>query len=175
VIDARKAADLVAGILRARFVLRGARLGRRVYVEGRLRVVADGDLALGDRCCCFAGMLTSELICHPGASLVFGAGCGINYGVSIEARQSIRIGDRCKIGTMVRIADAFRGEVAPVVIGDDVWIAHGAIVEPGVTIGRGSVVSAGSVVTTSIPPDSLAIGNPARAVRLEVLARTAAR
>jgi acetyltransferase-like isoleucine patch superfamily enzyme len=55
----------------------------------------------------------------------------------------------------------------PVVIGDDVWIAHAAIVEPGVRIGRGSVISAGSVVMEDVPDFSLAVGNPAHSVPLE--------
>jgi maltose O-acetyltransferase len=173
--SALRAADLVAGILRARVVLRRANLGRRVYVGGRMTIVADGDVAIDDGVCLFGGMIPSELICHPGASLSIGAGCEFNYGVSIEARRSIRIGARCKVGSMVRIADAFRSDTAPVVLGDDVWLAHGVVVEPGVTIGRGSVVSAGSVVTTSIPPGSLAVGNPARPVRLDVLGGGATR
>jgi maltose O-acetyltransferase len=69
-------------------------------------------------------------------------------------------------GSMVRIRDAGEGGVAAVLIGDDVWLAHGAIVEPGVTIGAGSVVSAGSVVRSDVPPRSLAVGNPAVCVPL---------
>ncbi|MFL5456614.1 MAG: DapH/DapD/GlmU-related protein, partial [Myxococcales bacterium] len=46
-------------------------------------------------------------------------------------------------------------------IADDVWIGHGAIVCPGVSIGRGSVVGAGSVVRVDVPASSLAVGNPA--------------
>jgi acetyltransferase-like isoleucine patch superfamily enzyme len=86
--------------------------------------------------------------------------------VSVEASRSVRIGERCMFGSMVRIRDAGENGAAPVVIGADVWLAHGAIVEPGVTIGEGSVVSAGSVVHGDVPPYSLAIGNPAVSVRL---------
>jgi maltose O-acetyltransferase len=53
----------------------------------------------------------------------------------------------------------------PVTIGDNVWIAGGAIVCPGVTIGANSTIGAGSVVTRDIPPNVLAAGNPCRAVR----------
>lgn len=170
-MDARVAADLGAGILRGRIVLRRARLGWRVYVGGRMKVVAAGEITIGDLACFFGGMIASELICHAGARLFIGSHAELNYGVSIEARDSIRIGDRCKIGSLVRIADASQGQAGPVVIGNDVWLAHGAIIEPGVTIGDGSVVSAGSVVTTSIPPGSLAVGNPARPVRLDVMGK----
>lgn len=53
----------------------------------------------------------------------------------------------------------------PVTIGDNVWIAASALVLPGVTIGEGSVIGAGSVVTRDVPPYSLAVGNPCRVIR----------
>jgi acetyltransferase-like isoleucine patch superfamily enzyme len=52
----------------------------------------------------------------------------------------------------------------PVVIEDDVWIGLNAVVLQGVTLGRGSIVGAGAVVTKSIPPWSIAVGVPARVV-----------
>ena len=57
--------------------------------------------------------------------------------------------------------DEENGRIAPVTIADDVCVGHGAIVCPGVAIGRGSVVGAGSVVRSDVPPRSLAMGNPA--------------
>lgn len=53
----------------------------------------------------------------------------------------------------------------PVTIGDNVWICAGALILPGVTIGEGSVIGAGSVVTRSVPPRCLAAGNPCRVIR----------
>ena len=53
----------------------------------------------------------------------------------------------------------------PVKIEDGVWIGGGAIILPGVTIGRNSVIGAGSVVTRSIPADCVAVGNPCRVIR----------
>jgi acetyltransferase-like isoleucine patch superfamily enzyme len=53
----------------------------------------------------------------------------------------------------------------PIVIGRNVWIATGAIVIGGVTIGENSVVAAGSVVTKDVPPNTLIGGNPARLIR----------
>lgn len=55
--------------------------------------------------------------------------------------------------------------IAPVTIGDDVWLGQGVCVLPGVTIGAGSIVGANAVVATDIPPASIAAGVPARVVR----------
>ncbi|WP_319586143.1 DapH/DapD/GlmU-related protein [uncultured Desulfobulbus sp.] len=55
--------------------------------------------------------------------------------------------------------------VKPVTIEDDVWIGERVIILPGVTIGQGSVIGAGAVVAKSIPPYSVAVGNPARVVK----------
>ena len=55
--------------------------------------------------------------------------------------------------------------IAPVTIGDDVWIGAGSIILPGVTIGSGSTIGAGSVVTHDIPPNVLAYGVPCKIVK----------
>jgi maltose O-acetyltransferase len=159
-------ADLAAGAARGRVLFRRAHRDGRVYVGAGVTLDLRGEVALGRDVFLFGGMIPTEIVCHPGASLSIGAGTELNYGVSIEAHQRIRIGARCKIGSMVRIADvnacARHDGALPVTIGDDVWIAHGAVIEPGAVIGDGSVVSAGSVVASAIPPQTLAVGNPAR-------------
>ena len=53
---------------------------------------------------------------------------------------------------------------APVIIGDFCWIGSNVVIMKGVTIGDGSVIAANSVVTSNIPPHSLASGNPAQVV-----------
>ena len=54
---------------------------------------------------------------------------------------------------------------APIHLGDRAWVAARAIVLPGITIGDGAVVGAGSVVTRDVPAGATAAGNPARIVR----------
>lgn len=58
-----------------------------------------------------------------------------------------------------------REYAAPITIGDNCWIAGGVTVCGGVTIGEGCVIGAGALVTRDIPPNTLAYGNPCRAVR----------
>ena len=53
----------------------------------------------------------------------------------------------------------------PITIEDNVWLGGGVIVCPGVTIGRNTVIGAGSVVTKDVPPNVVAVGNPARVIR----------
>jgi maltose O-acetyltransferase len=159
------------GALRAAVLLRKCRRGARVYAQGRVRVVAEGSIVLGGRVQLFGGKLPTELIAGPGAELVVGEGTMFNHSVSLEARRSIRIGRRCRFGAMVCVRDFNDFTIEPVAIGDDVWLAHGVIVEPGVHIGEGAVVSAGSVVTSDVPPRTLAAGNPASHFPLECNAR----
>jgi len=115
----------------------------------------------------------------PGAVVKIGANSRI-YGSCIHAFSSIEIGRNCLIAANCQIIDAdghelsfpdvdnrlhTRDEGRPIVIEDSVWLATGTIVLPGVRIGRGSVIGAGSVVTRDIPPMVLAAGNPAKIIR----------
>ena len=156
------------GALRAAVLLRKCRCGARVNAQGFVRVVAEGSIVLGDRVQLFGGKIPTELIAGPGAELVVGENTMFNYSVSLEAQRSIRIGRRCRFGAMVCIRDFNDFGIDAVVVGDDVWLAHGVIVEPGVHIGDGAVVSAGSVVIDDVPPRTLAAGNPAIHVPLEL-------
>jgi acetyltransferase-like isoleucine patch superfamily enzyme len=109
----------------------------------------------------------------------------INWGCRFLDNSTITIGDRVMISTGVTFSTSehpmhwteryirddkgdpigARCMSAPIVIEDDVWIGAGCIILPGVTIGMGSVVGAGSVVTRDIAPHSVAYGTPARVMR----------
>jgi maltose O-acetyltransferase len=90
----------------------------------------------------------------------------------LDARYSIQIGDDVAISPEVAILTAkhlpgdpgFPVVGAPVVIEDHVWIAMRAIVMPGVRIGRGAVVAAGSVVTKDVEPLAIVAGAPAKKI-----------
>jgi maltose O-acetyltransferase len=159
--------DRALGIARAKVVLFGCEVGRRVCVQGPVRVHNQGRIVIGDRAFFLHGMIPTEITCHPGAVIEVGNDTGFNYGVSVAAHQSICIGDRCMFASMVHLGDREHDRTAPITIGDDVWVAHGAIVGPGVTIGNGSVVAAGSVVMQDVPAKTMAIGNPARIIALD--------
>ena len=153
-------------LARAHLLFRRCQLEEAVSAAGRVRVRAQGVIRLRQGVSFAGGMLATELISHPGAALEVGEDTFVNYGVSLEAHDTVRIGRRCLLASFVRIADRDAQRSGPVIIEDDVWLAHGVIVEPGVTIGAGSVVSAGSVVTEDVPGGCLASGNPAKCARL---------
>ncbi|MGA2970877.1 MAG: acyltransferase [Acidimicrobiales bacterium] len=89
------------------------------------------------------------------------------------AHLDIEIGDDCKIGELSAIFDTDHHEVEPgsevvkskVSIGSNVWIGRSSIVLPGVTIGNNSVIAAGSLVNSDVPPNTLVGGTPARFIR----------
>ena len=56
----------------------------------------------------------------------------------------------------------------PIIVEDEVWIGYGATILSGVTIGKGSIIAAGAVVTHDIPPYAIVGGNPARLIRYRV-------
>jgi acetyltransferase-like isoleucine patch superfamily enzyme len=73
----------------------------------------------------------------------------------------VTIGDFVTIGIRATIMAHFQ-EITGVKIEDNVYIGTCAVILPGVTVGQGSVVTAGSVVTTSVPPMTVVQGNPAK-------------
>ena len=164
-------------VLMARWYLRQAtRVGARVRVWGRPSVTnRHGAIIIGDRAVLFSTIATLELLAD-GGRLEIGARAFINYGCSIAATQLVRIGADCKIGKHCILTDNNfhslepsrrnqRPPSAPVILEDNVWLASRVIVLPGVTIGAGSAVGAGSVVTKNVPPRCLAVGVPAKVIR----------
>jgi len=102
-----------------------------------------------------------------GADTVIGRWC------LLDARGGITIGRHVNISSYTKMMTAkhdiddpgFAAVYAPIVIGDRVWVALGATIIDGVTIGEGAVVCAGAVVTRDVPPFTVVGGVPARHIR----------
>lgn len=166
--------EKVAANLRARYYLRRCtKVGRYVRVYGKPLVQNYGVIEIGDRVNILSHTVRAELAAMSGGRLEIGAESTINYGFSAVAHQLVHIGKRCSIGPYVNIIDNNFHEILdrsrkpasrPVIIGDDVWIAARVMILPGVTIGDNSVISAGSVVTESVPERTIVAGNPAKIV-----------
>jgi maltose O-acetyltransferase len=108
-----------------------------------------------------------------GCNLAIGDGVYLNSGCVVLDTAPVRIGARTMLGPGVHIycADHAHGvaerrlgleRALPVSIGEDVWIGGGAILLPGVTVGDGALIGAGSVVTRDVAPGARVVGSPAR-------------
>lgn len=164
---------------RAEWCMRGhSEVGRNVFVDDACVVYCpdgDGRLVLGDR-----------VQIHRGTIIHLGLDGSLEVGPdsSIQAYCTLTACGRISIGKGVLISPhcafypydhEFSDANTPILaqkvrrrggieIQDDVWIGYGSVILDGVTIGRGCVVAAGSVVPRSLPPFSIAAGNPARVV-----------
>lgn len=123
---------------------------------------------------------------RPGAELVIGTDSGFS-GTVICAARSVRIGDRVMMGANTTVTDtdshpvdyrdrfaahygrppeltATATRTAPVVVEDDVFVGMHSIILKGVTIGRGAVIAAGSVVVSDVPAGAIYGGAPAKPI-----------
>jgi acetyltransferase-like isoleucine patch superfamily enzyme len=105
-------------------------------------------------------------------SLSIGDNSGIGkrsrIGISVHIGNNVLMGPECFIYTNNHRFDRaqlkYIGQTPaePVIIEDDVWIGARVTILPGVIVGKGSTLGASAVVSNSVPPYSVAIGNPAR-------------
>lgn len=116
------------------------------------------------------------LYCDYGWQTHLGARSFVNFNAVLLDVARITIGVDVQIGPNVQLLTAThpveavprraKWEAAqPITIGDNVWLGGGVIVLAGVTIGENTVVGAGAVVTRDLPPNVVAVGNPARVIR----------
>lgn len=109
------------------------------------------------------------IVAFEGARIAIGPGSLLN-GCHVSAKREVRLGRRCFLGPRVAVYDADQHDfddehperAAAVAIGDHTWVATGALVLRGARIGDHSVIGALSLVTSEIPPHTLAHGSPAR-------------
>lgn len=116
--------------------------------------------------------------------IIIGDGSNIGDFSHITSINKIQIGKNVLMGRNVLITDNSHGtrdlqeiksnspkgrnlySKGPVIIEDDVWICEKASILPGVIIGQGSIIGANTVVSKSVPPYTLVVGNPARFIKL---------
>lgn len=125
--------------------------------------------------------------CDYGAHIYIGAESFVNVNCVFLDSAEIRIGSNVLIGPGVQLltvthplraedrivarsarnagAAPYHTSARPITIGDGVWVGAGSIVLPGVTIGAGSTIGAASLVTSDVPPNCLALGQPCRVQR----------
>ena len=145
------------------------------WVQGRGRVIIGDDVLLdGKSSFTFASRFSDAPTLRIGDRTKIGHGCVFVIG------REISIGADCRIAGGASFRDSpghpldpdarRRGEppppdaVKPIVLEDNVWIGANAIVQGGVRIGEGSVVSTGAVVMSDVAPGSLVAGNPGRRI-----------
>lgn len=131
--------------------------------------------------------IDTPFYCDYGKHIFVGSNVIININCTFVDCNKIEIGNNVLIASNVQIYTAthstnsnerlvenwnssskspfFRTYALPVKIEDNVWIGGGVIILPGVTIGKNTVIGAGSVVTKSIPENCVAVGNPCRVIR----------
>ncbi|MER6911101.1 sugar O-acetyltransferase [Streptomyces sp. NPDC000594] len=147
---------------------------------------ADGGAAPEDRAAILSELLGSvgegviirpPFLCDYGTYVSIGDRTFMNFNAVLLDAAPITIGSDVQIGPNVQLLtpahelDTERRRAGwekglPITIGDNVWLGGGVIVCPGVTIGENTVVGAGSVVTKDLPAGVLAVGNPARVIRV---------
>ena len=149
------------------------RVGKRARTRGMPFIENLGRIEIGDDFNFVSLFVRSHLVTGHSGVLEIGNSVNINFGAAISAHELVKIGDRVRMGPYAIVMDSDyhaardRGErpTAPIIIEDDVWLAGRVSVLRGSHIGRGSVITAGSVVSGEIPAGVIAGGVPARVIR----------
>ena len=119
------------------------------------------------------------MVDRPNAEIFIGTNSRI-HGTCMHAYNKIKIGENCLIAANTQIIDGNGhdlcldnpserintvGNASEINISDNVWIGANCIILPGVTIGKGSVIAAGSIVTKEVPEKCVVAGNPASIIK----------
>lgn len=144
-------------------------------IHGRLKLHRrHGTVKIGRRTTIWPGTKLTSIgnASSEPARLTIGDFSSVGDRTQIHCCREVTIGDYVLISWDVNILEnnfhtTTDGGIksAPIVIGNRVWIGCRAIILAGVTIGEGSIVAAGSVVTRDVPPGTLVAGNPAKVIR----------
>jgi acetyltransferase-like isoleucine patch superfamily enzyme len=145
-------------------------IGRNFILSGKLRIRGPGRIIIGNDV--VIGMLVTPYTHSPEAVILIGDGTFLN-GTRFGCKQRIEVGPHCILAECRVMDYDFHSvdpehrndpefiKAQPVTIGENVWITVQCIVQKGVTIGRGSTITANSVVRSDIPNATIAGGNPA--------------
>jgi maltose O-acetyltransferase len=123
--------------------------------------------------------IETPFFCDYGVNIRMGSNCFINYNCVFLDDNVITIGNNVLIGPAVQLytathpiaaeerilAGGYVTRALPISIEDSCWIGGGAMIMPGIRVGEGSTIGAGSVVTKDIPARCFAAGNPCRVIR----------
>lgn len=150
------------------------KLGKGSLIEGPIEVGTSGSVSVGDntrirRWSCFRPY---------GGKIVIGNNCTVNSFSHISGNGDVEIGNNVLIATQCVIISANHNfdrldvpiseqgeEREKIVIEDDCWLGAGVKILAGVTIHKGSVIGAGSVVTHDVPPYSVVVGVPGKVIK----------
>ena len=174
--------------IRCAFAYHGISWGKRWRILGMPIVQRhrSSEIILGNGLSIRSWPRTNPLVPHhpvvfatrkPGAVIRVGDNCGFS-GTTFVADERIELGNRVQIGSNASLVDTDfhpltpkerardfnAGAAAPIEVNDKVFIGMDSLILKGVTIGQGSVVGAGSVVSQDVPPRTVVAGNPAEVV-----------
>lgn len=171
---------LCINFLRGKLLIRNSRIIRfPVDIRGKKYMIFGKGLTTG-----VGNRLQVDVIKNNKPQLSIGENVQINDYCHIACVNNITIGNDVLIASKVFITDHDHGKYigdnqdsplsvpskreinfSHVVIKDRVWIGENVVILPGVTIGEGSIIGASSIVTKSVPENSLVVGNPARILK----------
>jgi acetyltransferase-like isoleucine patch superfamily enzyme len=157
-----------------------AAYGPRSVLAPPLRLEGEDRIAIGEGVFVGPGSWLHVEGDETTVAIEIGDGTSIGSYSALSAVHSVKIGRRVLTARGIYVSDHSHGfddpgravkdqgltRVAPVEIADGVWLGEGVVVCPGVRIGAGAVIGANSVVTTDIPDGAVAVGAPARVVRI---------
>jgi len=173
---AQRITQLATAWVQARWSMRGAALvGTKVFAYGRpvVKMEREAYLEVGEEVRLESGVHRTRLSVRHKARLIIGNDVRLN-GCIISANSEVIIKDRARIGPWAHVMDGdFHsvedrtsvGTLRPVIIEEGAWLTTRCMVLKGVTIGRGAVVAAGSVVTKDVEPYTVVAGVPAKLVK----------
>ncbi|QSB27967.1 acetyltransferase [Flavobacterium sp. CLA17] len=171
---------LMIWIIRTKLIWRNARIIRFPFdLRGKKYISISKGFTTGVGCRLEAYPMNDNKVLYIGENVQ------MNDYVHITAMSSVKIGNNVLIASKIYISDCIHGSYIgdendsspltfpskrplsskPVVIEDNVWLGEFVSVLPGVTIGKGTIVGANSVVSKDLPPYVIAVGTPAKPIK----------